>query len=89
VSSPLHRARFWLDHRWAPRHLSAYVDDELGAGPHRRMAHHVGECEECRQLVVGLRELIRMLHVLPTPIGPDAGRIVVAVRLRIQALGSS
>jgi anti-sigma factor RsiW len=89
VSIPLHRVRFWLDHRWAPPHLSAYLDDELGSRSRRRMEHHVGDCAQCRRLLAGLRELIRVLHDVATPRGADAGRIAASVRLRIQETGSS
>jgi len=89
MRSLLERARFVLDHRWAPPHMSAYLDEELNSRPRRRVERHVGECEECRRLLAGLRELIRVLHGLPTPSGADAGRIAASVRLLIQEPGSS
>jgi anti-sigma factor RsiW len=88
MSNPLHRVRFRLDHRWAPPHMSDYLDDELGSGNRRRMERHVGECEECRRLLAGLGEMLRVLGGLATPGGGDAVRIAASVRLRIQELGS-
>jgi hypothetical protein len=89
MSHPLHRARFWLNHRWAPPHMSDYLDHELRSGPRRRLDRHVAECEECRRLLGGLRELLRVLHGLPTPSGVDAARIAASVWLRSQEPGSS
>ena len=87
MSHPLDRARFRLDHRWAPPHISDYVDEELRSGRRRRLERHVAECEECRRLLASLREMLRVLHGLRTPSGVDAARIVASVRLRIQEPG--
>jgi anti-sigma factor RsiW len=69
--------------------MSEYLDEELNAGPRQRMERHVGECAECRRLLAGLREMIRMLHGLPVPSGSDAGRIAASVRLQIEVPGGS
>ena len=89
MNSLLNRGRFRLDHRWAPPHMSEYLDEELNSRPQQRMERHVSECEECRRLLAGLREMIRVLHGLPTPSGADAGRIAASVRLQIQEPGAS
>ena len=88
MSSLLRRAHFRLDHGWAPPHMSDYLDEELSSGPQRRMERHVSECEECRRLLSGLREMISVLHGLPTRTGMDAGRIAASVRLQIEEPGS-
>lgn len=69
--------------------MSDYLDEELGSRPRRRLERHVGECQECRRLLAGLRELIRVLHGLAPPSGVDAGQLAASVRLRIQEPGSS
>ena len=89
MNSLLDRARFRLDHRWAVPHMSEYLDEELNSRPQERMERHVGECTECTRLLAGLREMIRVLHGLPTPSGADSGRIVASVRLQIQEPGGS
>ena len=89
MSDPAHRARFWLDHRWTPPHMSEYLDAELSPGARHRLERHVGECSECRRLLGGLRELLRVLRGLPAPGGVDAARLSTSVRLRIQDPGSS
>jgi hypothetical protein len=45
---------------------------------------HVGECEECRRLLAGLRTVLSALHRLPARSGErDADQIAAAVRLRL------
>ncbi len=81
----IYRARFSWEHRWTPGHMSAYLDLELGARGRLRLERHVGECEECRRMLAGLREMLDALHRLPTPSGtcePDALAAAVRVRLR-------
>jgi anti-sigma factor RsiW len=84
MSAILHRARFRLDHRWAPAHMSDYLDAELSSERRQRMERHVGECQECRRVLAGLRALLGTLHGLPRSDGEtDARRIAAAVRLRL------
>ncbi len=81
----LHRARFSWEHRWTPGHMSAYVDGELGSGWRLRLERHVGECEECRLMLDGLREMLDALRRLPAPSGPgEPNRLAAAVRLRLR-----
>jgi anti-sigma factor RsiW len=78
------RVRFWRDHRWAPRRMSAYLDGELAARWRSRMERHVGECVECRRVVTGLRQVVAILRRLPAPEGGgDASRIAASVRAQI------
>jgi anti-sigma factor RsiW len=57
-------ARFHLEHLFARRRLSVYVDDELPPGEHRRVRRHVAECEECRSVERSLRALLGGLRGL-------------------------
>ena len=80
------RLRFWRDHRWAPDHMSAYLDDELQARARRRMDQHLTECVECRRLIASLRLVVGALHRLPAAgSGADRAQLVVAVRGRLTA----
>ena len=85
MSDVLHRARFRLDHRWAPEHMSGYLDGELASSALERLERHVSECEECRRLLAGLRGMLDALHRLPAPSGGrDAVQIAASVRLRLR-----
>lgn len=90
MSGALHRTRFWLDHRWAPARMSEYLDMELSARRRRRMDRHVGECDECRRVLAGLRAMLGVLHGLPAPSADgDVARIATSVRLRLGQPGDS
>jgi anti-sigma factor RsiW len=84
MGSIFYRARFSQHHRWTQEHMSAYVDGELNSGGRLRLERHVGECEECRRTLVGVREMLDALHRLPASSG-DFGpsRIAAAVRRRL------
>lgn len=84
MSTFLHRARFERDHRWAPDHMSDYLDGDLAARRRSRLERHVIECEECRRLLAGLRRMLEGLHRLPVPAGADALRIAASVRVRLR-----
>ena len=78
------RARFERDHRWAPEHMSEYLDEELGASERGRMERHLGECQACRRVLAGLRAVVDGLRRLPTPSGgADAIQIATSVRGRL------
>jgi anti-sigma factor RsiW len=78
------RMRFQLDHRWAPGHMSAYLDEELAARQRHRMERHVRECDKCRPLLAGLRILVAALSRLTTPEGGrDPVQLADAVRGRL------
>jgi anti-sigma factor RsiW len=79
-----HRARFEVDHRWAPERMSAYLDGDLSSGARIRIERHLGECDKCRRLLAGLRALLDLLHRRPVlSYGTQADRIAAAVRLRL------
>ncbi|MFZ0972380.1 MAG: zf-HC2 domain-containing protein [Solirubrobacteraceae bacterium] len=77
------RARFERDHRWAPEHMSGYLDGDLAARARARMEHHLAECGHCRRLLAGLRAVVGGLHRLPAPDGLDAVQIAALVRWRL------
>ena len=85
MSTLWQRTRFRLDHRWAPRRMSDYLDGELASTGRTRMDRHVGECEECRRVLAGLRAMLEQIHRLPGRGGQiDAVQIATAVRARLR-----
>ncbi|HUO70099.1 MAG TPA: zf-HC2 domain-containing protein [Solirubrobacteraceae bacterium] len=85
MGSLIYRARFRSDHRWTPRHLSDYLDGDLASGGRVRLERHVGECEECRLLLAGLRDMLDALHRLPAPSGgSDSLALAASVRRRLR-----
>jgi anti-sigma factor RsiW len=85
MSGLLYRVRFRRDHRWAPRHMSAFLDGEFAFGRRTRMERHAEQCPECRRLLAGLRRLLSALRRLPPASGGAEGReIAASVRLRLR-----
>ncbi len=83
MKAPLHR-RFRLDHRWAPRNVSLYLDGELRSSERKRLEHHVDDCPECRELLRELSALIVKLGTLRDDRGaPVAQAILSSVRDRL------
>ena len=80
----LSRPQFWLDHRWAPDHMSEYLDGDLASTRRGRMERHIGECRDCRTVLGELRLMIGRLGRLPSPEGGDAVRIAAAVGMRLR-----
>ena len=78
------RARFGRDHQWAPAQMSDYLDGEIAAAGRSRMERHLGECQDCRRLLAGLRAVVDGLRRLTAPAGgADAVQIAGSVRLRL------
>lgn len=50
------------DHDWSQRHLSHYVEGELGWLARRRLELHAEDCVDCGRGIRALRTLIRLLH---------------------------
>lgn len=84
MSGLVQRMRFARDHRWAPDHMSAFLDGELPSRGRLRMERHAGECVECRRVLDGLRAMLDALHRLAGPTGTaEAVAVASAVRLRL------
>jgi anti-sigma factor RsiW len=81
MSNLVDRARFWRDHRWAPPHMSDFLDQSLAAQGRERMGRHVAECSECRRLLAGLGVIVDGLHRLPAP-GGGAGAVQITASVR-------
>jgi anti-sigma factor RsiW len=65
--------------------MSDYLDGELASTGRTRMDRHVGECEECRRVLAGLRAMLDQLQRLPGRGGEvDAVQIATAVRARLR-----
>jgi anti-sigma factor RsiW len=85
-----HQARFRRDHRWAQGQMSAYLDGELTASRRTRLEGHTTECEQCRRLLNGLRQMLGLLERLPPPTGGSGALALAAsVRVRLPAPPSS
>jgi anti-sigma factor RsiW len=77
-------SNFARDHQWAPGRMSDYLDGDLARSERGRMEHHLGECEDCRRLLAGLRAVVDGLHRLPVlGRGADAVQIAASVRVRL------
>ena len=88
MSKLFDRARFERDHQWAPEHMSGYLDGDLGARGRGRMERHLGECQDCRRLLAGLRVVVDGLRRLSAPSGgPDAVQVAASVRVRLNRPG--
>ena len=84
MSQLFDRARFERDHHWAPKRMSGYLDGDLAVRARARMERHLGECQDCRRLLAGLRVVVDRLHRLRSPSGgADAIQIAAAVRVRL------
>ncbi len=65
--------------------MSAYLDGELTTRGRRRLERHVGECQQCRKVLAGLRGVLDALHRLSAPRErADAVQIAAAVRVRLR-----
>jgi anti-sigma factor RsiW len=84
MSAFFYRVGFRRDHRWAPNHMSDYLDGELASSRRRRIERHAEECPDCRRLLAVLRRMLGALHRLAPPAGGvDAMQIAASVRLRL------
>lgn len=84
MRAPLKSLRFRFDHRWVPRHASAYLDRELASAQRARLERHVDDCPECRRLLRELNALVVALGTLQDEQGePVAHAIFSSVRGRL------
>jgi anti-sigma factor RsiW len=85
MTEVLRRLRFGRDHRWAPGHMSDYLDGELPARGRVRLERHTEECPDCRGVLGALRRLVGALHGLSRrPASAHAWDIAAAVRSRMR-----
>jgi anti-sigma factor RsiW len=77
-------ARTRLDHRFARRRASDYIDGELRTRQRRRLEAHAAVCPECARMVRTLLALVRRLPALCGPGAPSVAAVVIE-RLRGEA----
>lgn len=78
--------RFMRDHRWTRRHVSDYLDDELGARGRQRVERHVHMCPSCHKLLATLQKTLDALHGLgraPLPAEGIADSVIERLHDRI------
>jgi hypothetical protein len=69
------------DHAWSQRHLSHYVEGDLGWLARRRLELHAEECIECGPGIRAVRALVRVLHgTADRPAAPAPAGIFDLVR---------
>ena len=68
--------------------MSDYLDGELAPHAPARMERHLGECDECRRLLAGLRRTLDGLNRLsePRPAAWTRCRSPRSVRARLSEL---
>jgi anti-sigma factor RsiW len=86
MSNAVHQLRLRRDHRWAPGHMSAYLDGELAARARARLERHTEECPECRGVLYTLRRILGLLQRLPPPKVEETPDIAAAVSRRLRGL---
>jgi anti-sigma factor RsiW len=79
----LRMMRFYRDHRWTRRHLSEYVDGELGAHERERVEHHVHLCPDCWRLLATLKRTLAGLMGLREDASSEIADSVIT-RLRAE-----
>jgi anti-sigma factor RsiW len=75
--------RFMRDHMWTRKHLSGYLDAELGTGERARVERHVHMCPSCHRLLATLRKTLEGLHALgrePLPAEGVADSVIARLR---------
>jgi anti-sigma factor RsiW len=83
MTSFLSRVRFRRDHRWTPKHMSAYLDGELPASARERVQRHIRDCPECRRVLRGLQRMLGVLDGLAPVGGQERPDIATAVARRL------
>lgn len=83
MSDYLQRARFALDHRWTPAHISPYIEGELSERGRSRVLRHTVECPECRGALMSLQRMLAALARLPAAGAGEPHDIAGAVRRRL------
>lgn len=62
-----------LDHRFAQRRMSDYVDGELRGAQRLRIEHHAAACPECGPLRRALVRIVAEMRMLRVRVAPGAG----------------
>ncbi len=78
------RLRFRRDHRWTPKHVSPYLDDDLATGARARLQRHVAECPECQGVLRSLERMLLRLSGVPSPAAGEAADLAEGVRVRLR-----
>ncbi len=78
------RLRFRRDHRWTPKHVSPYLDDELAIGARARLQRHVAACPECRGVLWSLERMLLRLSGMPSPAATEAPDLAERIRGRLR-----
>ncbi len=82
------RMRFRRDHRWTPRHMSAYLDAELPPQRRTRLERHLRDCPECRGVLQALRRMLGLLkRTAPASTTDETPDIASAVLARLHEHG--
>lgn len=76
------RPAFHLDHLFARRRLSAYLDEDLDPRAQRRVRRHLVECEDCGRTERSLRRVVGGLRLLA---GRRASRVADNSVARVRA----
>jgi anti-sigma factor RsiW len=87
MMGPLKMMRFYRDHRWTQRHLSEYVDGELGPHGRARVERHVHLCPDCWRLLATLKRTLAGLMGLRDEGTSDDITDSVIARLRAEGEG--
>jgi anti-sigma factor RsiW len=74
------------DHQWSQRHLSHYVDGDLGRRARRRLDRHARDCEACGRGLRAMRALVHAVRGLDGLAGLRAPATIFD-RVRLAAAG--
>ena len=86
MAGPLRMMRFYREHRWTHRHLSEYLDGELGPGERERVERHVGVCPKCHRILATLkRTLAALMGLREEPAGDLADDVIGRLRAEGEA----
>jgi anti-sigma factor RsiW len=83
VEGGVRSPQFHLDHRFAQRRLSAYLDAELEPSELGRVERHIDDCPDCEQTARSLRRTVAALALLRW-CKPSRFTANVIERLRLQ-----
>ena len=77
---------FAQDHQWSQRHLSHYVDGDLGRRARRRLDRHARDCAACERGLRAMRALAQAVRALDGLAGVRAPAAIFD-RVRLAAAG--